>query len=232
MSGERITNEAMERQIGASQQRVDQQHTGQVHTTWLNRFNKQERALHSVVMLLFLVLLATGLCLHFDTLRELFGAWRYEIRTIHHYTGLLLMILPWYLVWSWRRELAAFFNEMTHWRRVEAAYILRETKKAYKFNGGQKLNFLLAMTWMLGLAVTGFFVWQSQLISSDTREFLYSWHKFLFYLLTIQIAGHVFYAAIYKPTRHALQGMLHGKVERDWAKTHHPLWVEDVEKED
>ncbi|MGZ4113214.1 MAG: hypothetical protein ACXVP5_12325, partial [Tumebacillaceae bacterium] len=77
MSDERITNEAMERQIGASQQRVDQQHTGQVHTTWLNRFNKQERALHSVVMLLFLVLLATGLCLHFDTLRELFGAWRY-----------------------------------------------------------------------------------------------------------------------------------------------------------
>ncbi|MGZ4113184.1 MAG: cytochrome b/b6 domain-containing protein, partial [Tumebacillaceae bacterium] len=93
------------------------------------------------------------------------------------------------------------------------------------------LNFLLAMTWMLGLAITGFFVWQSQLISSNTREFLYSWHKFLFYLLTIQIAGHVFYAAIYKPTRHALQGMLHGKVERDWAKTHHPLWVEDVEKE-
>ncbi|MBL0387217.1 cytochrome b/b6 domain-containing protein [Tumebacillus sp. ITR2] len=194
---------------------------------WVERFNRPERMLHGVVAALFLVLLITGLCLHLEVLREWLGAWKFEVRMVHDWAGVLLMVVPWLLIWVYRRSLAAFFKEMTHWREVEIEFLYRRTKLAHKFNGGQKANFLIAMILFLGMSVTGFFVWQSQWISLDLREFLYSWHKLLFYLLTAQVAGHVFLAAVYKPTRHALQGMLHGKVSKEWSDEHHPLWKQD-----
>lgn len=199
---------------------------------WVPRFNGPERLMHLVVVVLFLILLLTGLCLHVGVIRDQLGESRFLIRSVHQDTVLILMILPWILIVIWRQKLGGFFKEMTHWRQIEADWLRRETKAAHKFNGGQKLNFLLAMIWLLGLAITGFFIWQSQLISETTREFLYAWHEVLFYLITIQIGGHVFYAAIYKPTRHALHGMLHGRVEEKWARKHHPLWVKEVEKAD
>lgn len=199
---------------------------------WILRFNREERILHWVVVLLFLILLITGLCLYLDALRLQLGSVRYTIRSIHHYAGLALMIIPWVLIAIWRKPLAPFFREMTHWRKVEIDWLKRKTNQAHKFNGGQKLNFLLATIWMAGLAGTGFFIWQQQLVSDNTREFLYSWHRLLFYLLTIQVSGHVFYAAIYKHTRHALNGMIHGKVKKSWAKKHHSLWLQEEEEID
>ncbi|KEO82884.1 cytochrome b/b6 domain-containing protein [Tumebacillus flagellatus] len=191
---------------------------------WVQRFNGPERFLHAVVALLFLVLWSTGLCLHVEWLRESLGAWRFAVRTVHDWTGLLLMIVPWSLVWVWRQQLAAFFREMTHWRSMEVDFLAGRTKRAYKFNGGQKLNFLVAILLLTGMACTGFLVWKSQWISLQTREFLYNWHKLLFYLLSVQVVGHVFLAAVYKPTRHALQGMMRGRVLKTWAEEHHPLW--------
>jgi len=38
------------------------------------------------------------------------------------------------------------------------------------------------------------------------------------------IAGHIFLAAVHPSTRHALTGMLDGRVDREWAATHHPRW--------
>jgi formate dehydrogenase subunit gamma len=197
------------------------------NSEWIDRINWAERMLHWVVAILFLILLVTGLSLHVDFLRELLGSWRYHIREIHHYAGFTLMILPWLIVGKYRKQLAGFFKEMTQLRQVEVDWLAGRTKRAHKFNGGQKLNFLFSMIWILGLAGTGFFVWQPKLISNEMREFLFNWHKVLFYLITIQIAGHVFYACIYKPTRHALHGILRGKVKRDWAHEHHPLWIEE-----
>ncbi|MBA4494633.1 cytochrome b/b6 domain-containing protein [Paenactinomyces guangxiensis] len=199
---------------------------------WMTRFNLQEQILHWVVVFLFLILLTTGLCLYVDWMRSQLGSIRYFVRTIHHYAGLSLMIIPLLFIAVWHKSLAAFLREMTHWRQVELDWLKGKTKQAHKFNGGQKLNFLLVTIWMIGLASTGFFIWQQQFISNETREFLYSWHRLLFYLLTIQVSGHVFLATLYKPTRHALFGIICGKVKRSWASKHHSLWLKEGRKED
>jgi formate dehydrogenase subunit gamma len=49
-------------------------------------------------------------------------------------------------------------------------------------------------------------------------------HRWLTVLVVIAIAGHVFLAAVHPSTRHALTGMLDGRVDREWAATHHPRW--------
>jgi len=38
------------------------------------------------------------------------------------------------------------------------------------------------------------------------------------------VAGHILLAAVHPSTRHALTGMLDGRVDREWAATHHPRW--------
>jgi len=49
-------------------------------------------------------------------------------------------------------------------------------------------------------------------------------HRWLTVLVLIPIAGHIFLAAVHPSTRHALTGMLDGRVDREWAATHHPRW--------
>ncbi len=49
-------------------------------------------------------------------------------------------------------------------------------------------------------------------------------HRWLTVLVLFPIAGHIFLAAVHPSTRHALTGMLDGRVAREWAATHHPRW--------
>ena len=49
-------------------------------------------------------------------------------------------------------------------------------------------------------------------------------HRWLTVLVLIPIAGHIFLAVGHPSTRHALTGMLDGRVDREWVATHHPRW--------
>jgi formate dehydrogenase subunit gamma len=40
------------------------------------------------------------------------------------------------------------------------------------------------------------------------------------------LVGHLYLAVIHPTTRHALRGMTLGDVREDWARAHHPKWVE------
>ena len=40
------------------------------------------------------------------------------------------------------------------------------------------------------------------------------------------LVGHLYLAVIHPTTRHALRGMTRGDVREDWARAHHPKWVE------
>jgi cytochrome b subunit of formate dehydrogenase len=37
-------------------------------------------------------------------------------------------------------------------------------------------------------------------------------------------------AVVNPSTRHALRGMTLGSVDREWARHHHPRWVEEIER--
>ncbi len=46
---------------------------------------------------------------------------------------------------------------------------------------------------------------------------------FLALFATLAVAGHIFLAAIYRPTRPGLTGMITGQVDTAWLREHHPL---------
>jgi cytochrome b subunit of formate dehydrogenase len=49
-------------------------------------------------------------------------------------------------------------------------------------------------------------------------------HAWLTLLALLPLAGHVFLALVFPPTRPSLRGMLSGAVDREWAVHHHPHW--------
>jgi formate dehydrogenase subunit gamma len=48
-------------------------------------------------------------------------------------------------------------------------------------------------------------------------------------LTFIVLAGHVFLAVVFPPTRPALRGMLTGWVDRTWARRHYARWVVELD---
>jgi cytochrome b subunit of formate dehydrogenase len=48
-------------------------------------------------------------------------------------------------------------------------------------------------------------------------------HNLSWIVLTPAVIGHVFLAAVYKPTRPGLSGIVTGRVPLAWLREHHPL---------
>jgi formate dehydrogenase subunit gamma len=88
-----------------------------------------------------------------------------------------------------------------------------------RFNAGQKINALFTLVTASLLLATGVALWPFG-IDGIVRDV----HRWLTLLVLIPIAGHVYLAAVHPSTRHSLRGMLDGRVDREWAASHHPRW--------
>ena len=62
-------------------------------------------------------------------------------------------------------------------------------------------------------------------------EDVFPWHATLALLTIPPILGHLYLALLHPSTRGALRGVVLGVVRREWAREHHPAWVEQVEEE-
>ena len=117
-----------------------------------------------------------------------------------------------------------FTRDDLRWLALQPLALLgrAELPPAGKLNGGQKLNGLLVAALALGLAATGIWLWQRP-------GALVPWLAAPPPLRRRGLPAFVghFYLAVLNPgTRHALRAMFVGDVDLDWARHHHPLWVE------
>jgi len=77
-------------------------------------------------------------------------------------------------------------------------------------------------------AVSGILLWYGE---RDTR-FRFAGtivlHDGLMWISLVLLAGHLYLSLIYPRTRHSLRGIVRGDVELQWAREHHPKWVDEV----
>jgi formate dehydrogenase subunit gamma len=162
----------------------------------------------------FLVLLGTGLCLYLPSLAELVGR-RPLLKTMHVYTALAwLAALTAVVLLGDRRTLRRTLREIDRFDRDG------------RLNRGQMANAIVTAAFALLFTVTGALLWLGE---RDTRFRLPSAllvHDWLMNASLVLFAGHLYLALIYPRTRHALSGMTRGWVREDWAREHHPGWVE------
>ncbi len=202
----------------------------------IERWNKKERWLHFYTATLFILLAITGLSLLFgrsliiDWLgHEAFASYAEFAKIIHNYTGplfsvgLALMGLIWFednkfsqIDWLWFKQLGGFIGD--------------KHPSAGRMNGGEKAWFWLLMTAGFLVTVTGLNLdfpnlEQYRLVMQISHII----HSVAALLLIVGALAHIYIGTI--GTEGALEGMITGKVDKTWAKQHHDLWLETLEKQ-
>ena len=191
----------------------------------IRRFSRTERALHWVHASGFLVLLASGLILYLPRLSELVAR-RQLVKDVHLYTALAWAVLiALLLLLGLRNGLRETIREVERFDRDDLRWLLRRGGRPGRFNAGQKLNAIVTAAFAALFAISGFLLWYGE---RDTRFRLANTillHDGLMYVALVLLAGHLYLALIHPATRHALQGMIRGSVDAEWARCHHPRWA-------
>jgi formate dehydrogenase subunit gamma len=191
----------------------------------VGRFSRSERGIHWIHAAAFFVLLGSGLVLYLPRLSERVSR-RPLIKDIHFYTGiawaaaLILIVLI-----ADRRALRRTLRELDLFDDDDRRWLLGRRAPQGRFNAGQKVNFWLTAAFAILFFVTGLLLWYGE---RNTRFRLPSTllvHDTLMYVSILLVAGHLFLALVFPPTRPALRGMLRGSVRAEWAREHHSKWV-------
>jgi formate dehydrogenase subunit gamma len=209
---------------------------------WIDRFTRTHRLLHWSNALAFLALAATGFGLHVPPLRRALDAvlallpplLGHPLTIIDFHVLIAVFYVAGPLVWivcGNRRALLADARAIAHldaddrrWLAHVAAQDAVATLLAF---GGFVVTGLLLTFWpntAIGAA--------SPLVTpAGLRHVALVLHMLLALASVALLAGHVYLAALNPATRHSVQGMLRGRVRREWAREHHATWVAAVEEQ-
>jgi formate dehydrogenase subunit gamma len=145
--------------------------------------------------------------------------------------------IPTKVDWEWLKKGGGIFKAGTH-------------PPAKKFNAGQKMIFWITMIGGISVSMSGIalmFPFETSMFSetfallnmlgldlpsnlSAMQEQQYNqlWHGIVSLGLTIMIIAHIYIGSV--GMEGALDAMNSGKVDRNWAKEHHNLWVKEEDE--
>ena len=196
----------------------------------LPRFTRTERTVHWVHATAFLILLGSGLCLYLPSLAEAVGR-RPLLKNIHVYTAVAWVIaLALVVAFGDRRSLRATAREIDLFDADDRKWLRgRRPAPQGRLNAGQKVNAIITAAFAVLFSVTGFFLWYGERNTRFRFAQTILIHDWLMYVSFFLFLGHLYLAVIHPKTRHALNGMTRGWVDRDWAKQHHAKWVASLD---
>lgn len=191
---------------------------------WVHRFGRTERLLHWWTVAMVAAALLTGLGVGDDGSGPMLYA---------HVTAVVLLAVGVVaaVVVGDRRALLRAARALFAFDRRDRAWLreLRRRPLHYPsgtdcgmFNPGQKL-----LAWMLPFVGTAIVVTG---IAAATGGGLGGLHGATVVVALAILGAHVFMAVVNPNTRHALNGMVFGRVRRSWAAHHHGAWLDQVDK--
>jgi len=204
------------------------------------RFHKTERALHWSIAIPFMICYTTALILIVFYNPHPLRPYRAVFSWIHRLSGIALIVFPILtMIRSRGRFRIHFYNIRQAWiwslqdvkwlflmglAAVSPRFTLPEQGK---FNAAEKLNFMLVMATYPLYIVTGLLIWLPGIA-------FVSWmgHFAMAIVATPFLIGHIFMATINPSSRAALQGMISGFVDRQWAKHHYGQWYRENHEQD
>jgi formate dehydrogenase subunit gamma len=194
----------------------------------LQRFGAARRATHWVMAISMLVLGITGLVTFAGRYvllpimgRESFGALANITRTLHEYSGPLFAIsLLVFFVMFVAKNLPAAVD--FKWLASLGGLIGDGHPPAGFFNAGEKLLFWLVVCVGGALSASGLMLLFAHLVQDRALlQWLVIVHAVSALVLTATVIGHIYMAVSVKGTMRAMKD---GRVEANWARSHHPLW--------
>lgn len=196
----------------------------------VTRFSAVERALHWLVAVTFLIMLASGLALYVPALaavvdRPTAKAWHVDAAVVMVAGGAMLLGTNRHRLWQTLREFDRFGREDARWLLDWSRRRRLRPPAVGRFNPGQKLN-AAAIGGLLGvLTITGVLLLAGERDTAFRFAGTVLVHDWAALAAAVLVAGHLYLALLHPPTRPALRGMVTGEVDREWARRHHPAWV-------
>jgi formate dehydrogenase subunit gamma len=198
------------------------------------RFNAFERFVHWMTATCFIVLAITGLNITFGKPLllpimgpEAFSAWSQWAKYAHNFVsfpftlGVAIIFLMWIV--------GNIPNRVDiEWLRQGFGGILTPGKHppAYRFNAGQKAVYWIVVLGGAAVAVSGYVLlfpfYGTDIERMQDAEMV---HAIIAVLFIAAMLGHIYIGTI--GMEGAFEAMGSGTVDFNWAKEHHPLWLEE-----
>jgi formate dehydrogenase subunit gamma len=198
------------------------------------RFNAFERFTHWLTATSFILLALSGLNYIFGKRLlmpligpDAFAVWSQYAKYIHNYLawpfmiGILIMLVLWV-----RHNLPDRYD--AGWLRAGGGFFNNTHPPARRFNAGQKLIFWSVIIGGLAMSISGLIMlFPFSAADMSGMQWAQYVHATIGVLLIAVILAHIYIGSLGMEGAYA--AMNTGEVDLAWAKTHHPVWVEEEE---
>ena len=196
------------------------------------RFTSFERFAHWLTAISFLVLGLTGLNITFGKvlLRPLIGPEAFSTFTqyakyAHNYLSLSFVTGLAIIIVMWMKDNIPEKADV-EWFRRGGGFVRSSHAPARRFNAGEKLVYWLAFAAGTGVAVSGYLlIFPFYVTDIFGMQIAQGVHGIVALLFVALILGHIYIGTL--GMEGAFEAMRSGKVDFNWAKQHHDLWLVD-----
>ena len=213
----------------------------------VKRFNLLDRTAHWLMALSFIVLAVSGFNLLYGRPllipligKEGFASLAMFMKSAHNYVAFAFMLS---LVLSLVLWVKNNLPSRTDWQWIKAGGGAFGHAPAKKFNAGQKILFWLVMLMGLSVSLSGwallfpfettmfadtFALFGSGPVSAiEEQQYAQTWHTIVSVAFVVMIFAHIYIGTVGMEGAFAAMGR--GKVDYNWAREHHGLWVDELE---
>ena len=201
----------------------------------IEQFSATERANHWMTATSFILMAITGLIVLYgkplflpliggDATGSLarWSAWLHMVFAVPFVLGILVMIALWLRQnlpdrydWPWIKRFGGFLNDSG------------DNPPAGRFNTGQKLVFWGVVLGGLALLASGIMLmFPFYFAGYDGMQWAQIGHASIALLLIVLIFGHIYIGTV--GMEDAFEAMWSGKVDRNWLKEHHSVWLRKI----
>jgi formate dehydrogenase subunit gamma len=196
------------------------------------RFTAFERFVHWMTAVSFITLAITGLNVSFGKPlllpligNEAFSAWSQWAKYAHNYVSFPFVVGLVFIFLMWLPGNIPNRIDL-EWLKRGGGMVGHDHPPAFRFNAGQKAIYWLVVIAGMGAAISGFLLmFPFYGTGIDTMESAEMAHGIIAMLFTALILAHIYIGTI--GMEGAFEAMGTGSVDRNWAKEHHSLWLEE-----
>jgi len=192
------------------------------------RLNFLERSTHFVRMISTIVLAITGIAFALFNVESLGLSYPTAYNT-HLFFALLFALSTLLSAVIWLKD--NFFNRYDwQWLKVLGGYLTRKEihPPSGRFNAGQKLFYWFSTIFSILVIVSGYMLAYPENFLLNALVLAAVLHGICAIGLITIVLGHAYLGSIANPG--TIGTIIHGKVSKEWAKTHHPQWYQKLAK--
>jgi formate dehydrogenase subunit gamma len=196
------------------------------------RFGGFERFSHWLTAVSFVILALTGLNITFGKLLLLpvvgpdnFSALAQAAKYVHNFVSFAFVVGLVLIIAMWIKDNLPRYVDIV-WLKEGGGFIKSRHPPAGRFNAGEKLVFWFALAGGIGVIVSGYLLMFPFYVTNIFgMQIAQAVHAIVALLFVAVILAHIYIGTI--GMEGAFEAMGKGTVDRNWAKEHHSLWLEE-----